>query len=70
MGVKLKIPGGRSLLLYVGRLAQEKNTQTLFSAFRRLAEGFPGRFHLLVVGDGLQRRELEALRSELEDDAA
>ncbi len=29
----LGIPSERCLLLYVGRLAQEKNTQTLFSAF-------------------------------------
>lgn len=55
------IPRGRTLLLYVGRLAQEKNTQTLFAAFRRLAHDFPDRFHLLVVGDGLQRAELETL---------
>jgi alpha-1,6-mannosyltransferase len=59
------IPRDRTLLLYVGRLAQEKNTQTLFAAFRLLAQRFPGRFHLLVVGDGLQRRELDALRSHL-----
>ena len=31
------IPRDRTLLLYVGRLAQEKNTQTLFAAFRLLA---------------------------------
>jgi alpha-1,6-mannosyltransferase len=59
---ELGIPSERKLLLYVGRLAQEKNTQTLFAAFRLLAEQFPGRFHLLVVGDGLQRAELQALR--------
>src|SRR5262249_37524000 len=47
-----------TLLLYVGRLAQEKNTQTLFAAFRELALQHPGRFHLFVVGDGLQRAEL------------
>jgi len=62
---ELGIPPDRILLLYVGRLAQEKNTQTLFAAARLLARQFPGRFHLLVVGDGLQRRELEALRSDL-----
>jgi alpha-1,6-mannosyltransferase len=56
------IPAERTLLLYVGRLAQEKNTQTLFAAFRRLDQQFPGRFHLLVVGDGLQRAELLELR--------
>lgn len=56
------IPRDRLLLLYVGRLAQEKNTQTLFAAFRALAWQQPGRFHLLVVGDGLQRAELLELQ--------
>ena len=55
------IPRERTLLLYVGRLAQEKNTQTLFAAFRQLAQRHPRRFHLFVVGDGLQRAELPAL---------
>jgi alpha-1,6-mannosyltransferase len=55
----------RTLLLYVGRLAQEKNTQTLFAAFRLLAQRYPERFHLLVVGDGLQRGELDTLRSQV-----
>lgn len=59
------IPPERTLLLYVGRLAQEKNTHTLFAAFQRLARGHPGRFHLLVVGDGLQRAELRALQAAL-----
>lgn len=52
------IPRDRTLLLYVGRLAQEKNTQTLFAAFRDLTRRHPRQFHLFVVGDGLQRREL------------
>lgn len=60
MRAELGIPHDRTLLLYVGRLAQEKNTHTLFEAFRLLS---PDRFHLLVVGDGLQRRELSALKS-------
>jgi alpha-1,6-mannosyltransferase len=62
---KLGIPPDRTLLLYVGRLAQEKNTQTLFVAFRELARCWPDRFHLLVVGDGLQRAELSTLNSQL-----
>lgn len=55
------IPRDRTLLLYVGRLAHDKNTQTLFAAFRRLTRE---RFHLLVVGDGLQRPALEQLLRE------
>jgi alpha-1,6-mannosyltransferase len=52
------IPWDRTLLLYVGRLAQEKNTQTLFAAYEQLAQLHPERFHLFVLGDGLQRPEL------------
>ena len=55
----------RCLLLYVGRLAQEKNTQTLFAAFERLAQREPQRYHLLIVGDGLQRAELRQLQERL-----
>jgi alpha-1,6-mannosyltransferase len=59
---ELDIPADRTLLLYVGRLAQEKNTQTLFAAFRELTRRHPRRFHLLVIGDGLQRAQLLELR--------
>ena len=58
----LGIPPERCLLLYVGRLAQEKNTQSLFAAFEWLTEHDPQRYHLLVVGDGLQRAELRGLQ--------
>ena len=53
------------LLLYIGRLAQEKNTQTLFRSFEMLAQQFPGQFHLLVIGDGGQREQLRQLRSQI-----
>ena len=56
----LGIPRERTLLLYVGRLAHEKNTHTLFAAFRELARTTPGRFHLLIVGDGTQRADLQS----------
>lgn len=58
------IPANRPILLYIGRLAQEKNTQTLFRAFRRLEEA-GANCHLIVIGDGLQRRELEQLKTDL-----
>lgn len=58
------IPRDCTLLLYVGRLAQEKNTQTLFAAFRELTRRYPRRFHLVVVGDGLQRQALLDLQRE------
>jgi len=59
----LGIPdNGATLCLYIGRLALEKNTRTLFTAFGQLTRSHPGRFHLVVVGDGLQRPLVEALR--------
>ena len=61
---RLGIPDGRILLLYVGRLALEKNTRTLFAAFRELAARRPPRYHLLVVGDGNQRHHLERLEAD------
>ena len=60
----LEIPPDRLLLLYVGRLAREKNTQTLFDAFSLLHREMPGRVHLLVVGDGLQRPLIHDLERE------
>jgi alpha-1,6-mannosyltransferase len=57
---KLRIQGDATLLTYVGRLAHEKNTHTLFEAFGLVANG-TGKFHLLVVGEGLQRAELNEL---------
>ncbi len=59
---ELGVPDGRILLLYVGRLAPEKNVRTLFAAFDELTRAEPGRFHLLVAGDGTGRREVERLR--------
>lgn len=54
------IPKDRTLLLYVGRLAPEKNVKTLFEAFGELHARKPGKFHLLAVGDGTRRADLEA----------
>jgi alpha-1,6-mannosyltransferase len=59
---ELKLPPGVKLLLYVGRLSPEKNTQTLFAAFHKLCRRQPGRYHLLVIGDGGQRRLLQSLQ--------
>lgn len=55
----LDITGDKTLLLYVGRLAPEKNVVTLFDAFEKL-DG--SRFGLVVVGDGTERRHLSRLR--------
>lgn len=59
----LGIPQSTRLLLFVGRLAGEKNTRMLFRAFEIVARNAPGRFHLLVIGDGPEGKELSGLRS-------
>lgn len=58
----LGVPDGIFLLLYVGRLAPEKNVKTLFAAFDQLHKKMPGRFHLHIVGDGTTRDSLEHLQ--------
>jgi alpha-1,6-mannosyltransferase len=61
----LNIARQQKLLLYVGRLAREKNTQTLFRAFELLHRRRSSEFHLLIIGDGPQRKELRQLQSRL-----
>lgn len=60
----LGIGHDRKLLLYVGRLAPEKNTSTLFEAFEMLAKRRPDEFALLVIGDGPQRQRLRHLQAQ------
>jgi len=55
------VPADRTLLLYVGRLAAEKNVRTLFEAFEILSSREPGAFHLFAVGDGSLRGALNRL---------
>lgn len=62
----LGVQDRQKLLLYVGRLAPEKNTATLFKAFELLAERRPHAFHLLVIGDGPQREQLRELQTRTE----
>ena len=50
-------------LLYVGRLAAEKNVATLIDAFAELNRQRPNRFNLTVIGDGPERARLETLKS-------
>lgn len=59
----LNLKSGRKLLLYVGRLAKEKNTTKLFRAFEILQRRRPNEFHLLVIGDGAQRSQLGKLQA-------
>ncbi|MDX2081047.1 MAG: glycosyltransferase [Terrimicrobiaceae bacterium] len=58
---RLRIPADIRLLIYVGRLAAEKNVRTLLEAFEILHERTPGTYHLLCVGDGVQRASVAAL---------
>jgi alpha-1,6-mannosyltransferase len=60
----LRIDSGQKLLLYVGRLAPEKNTSALFEAFRILTKRRPREFRLVVIGDGPHREQLRQLEAE------
>ena len=60
----LGIAPERTLLLYIGRLAREKNAATLFKSFELLARRRPDRFHLLVIGDGPQGEQLRGLQAQ------
>jgi alpha-1,6-mannosyltransferase len=62
--VSLGIATDQRMLLYVGRLAKEKNTQLLFDAFALLHRRRPGDFHLVVIGDGPQRPDLGDLQKQ------
>jgi alpha-1,6-mannosyltransferase len=59
----LSVKPDRELLLYVGRLAKEKNTARLFRAFEILQRRRPNDFHLLVIGDGAERNQLRKLQA-------
>lgn len=56
-----RLPEGRTILLYVGRLAPEKNVRTLLGAFSRLHAEDPHQYHLIVIGDGPLRGALQRL---------
>jgi alpha-1,6-mannosyltransferase len=57
------VPAGKRLLLYVGRLAGEKNVETLFEAYRLLQRRHPDLW-LLIVGDGPLGRLLPRLMTD------
>ncbi len=59
---KLDLPLHKKILLYVGRLAPDKNIALLLAAFEKLNDDHPGAYHLVVVGDGPLRRVLPATR--------
>ena len=61
----LGVDRGRILLLYAGRLAREKNTQTLLRAFEILHLRRQNKFHLVIIGDGPQRDKVRKLQRRL-----
>src|SRR5260370_9437834 len=58
----LGVSSDQNLLLYVGRLAKEKNTTTVLRAFKTLQRRRPNEYHLLVIGDGPERTQLRKLQ--------
>ncbi|EFB77435.1 glycosyltransferase [Subdoligranulum variabile] len=56
----LDLPESEPVLLYLGRLAKEKNIAELIAALPQIARGV-----LLIVGDGPERATLEQLAEEL-----
>ena len=63
---RVNLPADARIVLYVGRLAPDKNVETLMNAFARLQM----RAHLLIIGDGPLRPKLRDLSSELNIDAS
>lgn len=61
---RVGLPEDDAVVLYVGRLAPDKNVETLLAAFARLPPRSP-RPRLLVIGDGPLRPELDRLCSQL-----
>lgn len=59
---RLGLKKSQKILLYVGRLAPEKNVSLLLGAFAHLHQMAPQKYHLIVVGDGTLRGALERLR--------
>jgi glycosyltransferase involved in cell wall biosynthesis len=57
--VEWGIRPGACVVLYSGKFITKKRVMDLAKAFRLVCEKQPGKFHLLLAGDGPQRAELE-----------
>lgn len=57
---ELYCPQGKYLLTYVGRLAQEKDINTLLATAKSMPLEMNEKIHWLIVGDGPSREELQA----------
>lgn len=61
----LGLPEDKIMLLYIGRLAGEKNTATLLETFSLLNEWHPGKFCFVIVGDGQLRHKVKIASEEI-----
>lgn len=61
---RVELPADAAVVLYVGRLAADKNVETLMTAFARLPPRTP-RPRLLIIGDGPLAPNLHRLSSQL-----
>lgn len=62
---ELGLEPGREILLYIGRLAGEKNTRRLLKTFELLHDREPDRYSFIVVGDGTHREAVDQLRAKI-----
>jgi len=64
--IDLKIPQGKIILLFVGRLTKQKSIKTLLKSIKVLKEnGYGELIQLLIVGKGRLKESLELLSNEL-----
>lgn len=61
---KFKLPKGQPIISYIGRLDAEKHLPVLVKAFADVKHSHPAA-HLLIVGDGTDRLNLQAMALEL-----
>ncbi len=54
------LPGGHAVLVAAGRIAKQKGFRVLIEAFGRIVASFP-EAHLVIVGEGPERSDLEGL---------
>jgi len=61
---RMNLPADVPIVLFVGRLAPDKNVETLMAAFAKLTTRTP-QPRLLIIGDGPLRQQLHHLSTEL-----
>ncbi len=63
--LELGIPGNKTIVLFLARLTKQKQPLAMVQAFGKAVEG-NSNLHLLMVGDGELREEVEALIDQLQ----